>query len=542
MKKEIPLDLSYPRELSIFEEFLKRRRETINKDFEFISSKYSIPIETLETIKNNIRQILGSESIEYFSTTVHLRPRAIDYLLLGEKRIDQAVGGENKIFHYPVYYQNFTTEGPDLIYLGSYKFSLCEIIPGFSEKRKEFKTSLDFHNDLLEYLSTEENWKEEIKINLKKLINREFSNYKENFRNLIYEYIYNIVVSILDDYKNFFERSKINKITSEIFDINQKLAEMLLKNFETLKPLLEEVGITREDLEDIKEKRVTTISTEFIIAICILGNLVHLGAEYGKFNKIRSKIGLKELDEPEKPQERFRFFEIESTSKAESDTLRFLFGTPDVDSFIYTAKYAGLKESVWSPTNQETRKRMRVVDFYISLNKIKEFIEDFNFPKEKFLRLLEELDYFAYLNEKEKEQVKNILDGLIDDGKKLKTWIDSYNNKLKEQQISNKRLHIWPEALQKSLLVFIFENYVKGKFRIIRELLSSEIFEKINGFIVEKLPESPEDFSFYGIKLPIQLPNLTKENLVNLVALLEIQQKNFDKKTTFEIFPRSILK
>ncbi|GIW66797.1 MAG: hypothetical protein KatS3mg095_0695 [Candidatus Parcubacteria bacterium] len=542
-KNSEELNLSYPREIGVFKRFLKERVDITRGDLDSITNRYQIEKEKLESIKNKIREILGSESIEYISTTIHLRPRAIDYLKFGYERINQAVGDSKKIFYYPVYYQEYESERPDLIYLGNYSFSLCDVIPNFKEKTKnrEFKISLDFHLALMNYL-LKEGWEEEISQNIDKFLNKEFSNFKAQFRNIFIEKVKDTVISLLRDYKDFMVKSGLNEITEEIIEINKKLASLILENLETLTPILKKIDLKKEYLEDIKDGRTKIITGDFIFIICVLGNLNHIGAEYGKFNQIRANLDLPELLDPPSPQERFKFFEIEGEKRVENDTLRFLFGS--AASFSYVAKYEGWEDMIWNPIDEISRRRIRIIDFYLKLREFlknkDDYLESMNF--EEFNKIIETINYFIHLKNEEElsfcEKIKEEIEKSYKDEDNIKEWILRWNEKAKN---INPRLKIIDKIFLQKLVSFIFKNYVEGEFKILKETLPEKLsnhFLKTNLEKIEKFEELNKELGeklFYGIKLPVIL-NLDKEDLIKINALIEITQKDFEAKITQEVF------
>lgn len=527
------LDLNYPRELNIFKQFLSKRKEIIVDDLQLISENFGVSIEVLQKIKNEIRYILGDENTEYFSTTIHLRPRAIDYLKLGYQRINQGIEKNKSIFHYPVCYQSFNNERPDLIYLGSYNFSLCEIIPELSKKKRTFSASLDFHNSLMKYLS-KANWEDDLRENLEKFLKREFSNFESASVNNLSKHIISVLISILKDYKNFIDQIELIRNIDRFFEITSRLSELFLNYFDQLKPILEIFNITKDDLENFKEKMFFSISSDFVWLICILGNLIHIGAEYGKLNEKRKQIGLKELPEPIKPQERFRFFEIGIEKKAESDTLRFLFGK-NVDPFIFSAKYEGLSQSTWSPLDKETRTRIRIIDFYLKQKKIfsqiDKIFQEILLSREEFVDILNSLDYFSYLNEEEKEIVQDALSKLSSEKRaNFFEWNNEYfllvENKIKDKELVKKgKFKINFKIFSRKLSVFIFNNYLQGNFRLIKEKLPKDISVYfIEDFLIERIKEKELNEFFYGIQLPIQIEDLSKEDLIKISELFQMAQ------------------
>lgn len=532
--------LSYPRELEIFKKFLIERKKIIGEDFIILSKKYNIDLKILENIKEEIRRVLGN-NIEYLSSTIHLRPRAIDYLKLGLERISQAIqviNSKSNIFHYPVYYQDFEDERPDSIYFGDYHFSLCDVIPDL--RGKKFKTSLDFHLSLMEFLS-KENWEKEIDDELRKSLDKKFNDFKLRLREEFIQHSINIVKSILKDYQKFFNqedlRSSLEKETIKIFNINQQLAQIILNNFDDLKPILDKVNIEKGYLEDLASGRIKIVSSEFIFLICILGNLVHIGAEYGKFNNFRSLLGLKILEEPSSPQERFRFFEIKNSSKAENDTLRFLLGI-ETRPYIYSAKYLGLAGVKFSPIFEISRERIRIIDFYLKsknfFEKIKnnDYLKEIKLSSKKFINLIEVINYFDFLNDEEKELLKKIFEEIKREkpDKNLEEWIDYYNlimnQKInQEENINKKRFLIHLNLLIKKLFWWIFRNYLKGNFRELKINLPKEIYSIfLDSFLESRI--SLQDSMFYGIKLPISLPSFDRADLVFISYLFNLTDKN----------------
>lgn len=99
--KEGGPNYSIPRTLEGFRNYLKERSEKINGDFlnlaEWILNKRGITdsslkenvkneiLEALNNLKNEIRKIIG-ENINYFTTTIHFRPRAIDFFKIGRRK------------------------------------------------------------------------------------------------------------------------------------------------------------------------------------------------------------------------------------------------------------------------------------------------------------------------------------------------------------------------------------------------------------------------------------------------------------------------
>lgn len=524
--------LSYPRELEIFKKFLIERKKIMGEDFIILSKKYNIDLKILENIKEEIRRVLGN-NIEYLSSTIHLRPRAIDYLKLGIERISQATN-KSSVFHYPVYYQNFEDERPDLIYFSDYHISLRDCIPDL--KGKKFKTSLDFHLSLLEFLE-KENWESEIANNLKIFLNKKFEDFKSKLRESLVENAVSVVISILKDYKDFFNREDFRNIIENIININKNLAEIVLNNFDDLKPILAEFNIEREYLEDIVNGNIKIVGSEFIFLICILGNLVHIGAEYGKFNNFRSLLGLKILEEPSSPQERFRFFEIKNSSKSENDTLRFLLGI-ETRPYIYSAKYLGLAGVKFSPIFEISRERIRIIDFYLKsknfFEKIKnnDYLKEIKLSSKKFINLIEVINYFDFLNDEEKELLKKIFEEIKKEksDKNLEEWIDYYNlimnQKInQEENINKKRFLIHLNLLIKKLFWWIFKNYLKGNFRELKINLPKEIYSIfLDSFLESRI--SLQDSMFYGIKLPISLPSFDRADLVFISYLFNLTDKN----------------
>jgi len=531
-----------PRELNIFKEFIEKRKENISEDLTRLSQLFGINIEKLNEIKNNIREVLGGA--EYISTTIHLRPRAIDYLNLARERISRAV---NKVFYYPVYYQPFEEERPDIIDLGEYKISLIELIPGFKDrnKKREFKNSLDFHEALISYLKNTENWEEEIRENLELYLNKEFSNFDKKSREIAIEYIQGTVISILKDYKDFFDKILISK--ESIQECNSNLANIFLENYELLSNILERLGISKEYLEDIREKRIENIDYKFITAICILGNLVHIGAEYGKFNEQRKALGLSEIEEPEKPQERFKFFEIEAEEKAENGTLRFLFGSEEniTESFILTSTYKGLEEGRFSFIDEKIRKRIRIIDFYFKLKEFKPYLEILfettYLNSTEFINLLKNISYFDHLDEKETKVLNELLDDFknIVEEHNIKNWLvkfgevlDKISDDLERKGFKKEKFKVEKLIFVHKILRFLFENYISGNFEKLKNL-SKEILEKFFEIHnIERLPQKIQELEsekFYGVELPIILKNLKKEDLVNLAILFELAGGEFNK-------------
>lgn len=534
MIEDIYKEYEYPRSLDLFRKFIAEKQERIRRDIEVLIEQKKITKERFEKIKEEIRKVFG-ENIEYISTTLHLRPRAIDYLELAQKRISQAVKEPNKVFYYPVYYQDFESERPDRIYFGSFSLSLCDIIPNL---KKKFETSLEFHIELMGYLE-KENWEEEVKNNLENFLNKEFSGFKKNLRDILIEEAKCVVISILRDYKKFFEEMGLVDIEEKINNINTNLANIFLNNFEALAPLLETLGISKEDLENIKERKKKAIG-EFLFLVCILGELTHIGAEYGKFDDIRIKLGL--MDEKERKeeasQERFRFFEVEGEG-SESDTLRFLFDEEGSKLLIQTAKYMGHEESRWSPISEKLIKRIRIIDFYLKVKsrekEIREIIENYLENSilnwEGFVELLELVNYFAHLKNEERAQLDVTLKEIQENNvnKKLREWINYYNKKIKEKDTSLRFL-IHEDIFKRKILWFVFKNYIEGEFMKIK-VISEDLFtiflspSNLEKFETEKLLEEITKPRFYGLQLPLRLPKLNKEDLINLVSLFTGDEK-----------------
>jgi hypothetical protein len=331
---------------------------------------------------------------------------------------------------------------------------------------------------------------------------------------------------LLKDYKIFFEDFQFNK-KEDIMNFNSKICKVLLNNFETLKDLFEKLDITKEYLEDLKEKRNLILDSKIMFLISILGGFVHIGAEYGKFNNLRNSLGLPEVIEAEIPQERFNLFD---TRGIESGTLRFLFSNPE--SFIYAGIYAGLEERLSYSISVEVRDRIRIIDFYYKLKDINidEILQTTYLNREGFKHVLDSVDYFSHLTDDERKKVKEIFKSLPEMNENLFSWIEAFNNRI-DPQIS-KRVSIFKEVLKSKLLLVIFKEYVESllfnlnlpdslKNRIITKFRSKKILENMEN-IAENM--------FGGLLPKLNIPGFSQNDMINLSFLFEIKNKNFAPK------------
>jgi hypothetical protein len=517
IKKE---QLKIPRDISVFRKYIEQREVESKKDLELLSQNFNIELQKLEAIRNEIKNIIGN-NVKYISTTIHFRVRVIDFLKLGIQRIKEVT--KNNILHYPVYYQEFSQERPDIIDIGEIKISLVDVIPEF--KKQKFNYSIEFHEALLNYLR-KDNWEKEIKQNLFDYLNKKFSNIRKEYRKLFIDHLVPVIISLLKDYKIFFEDFQFNK-KEDIMNFNSKICKVLLNNFETLKDLFEKLDITKEYLEDLKEKRNLILDSKIMFLISILGGFVHIGAEYGKFNNLRNSLGLPEVIEAEIPQERFNLFD---TRGIESGTLRFLFSNPE--SFIYAGIYAGLEERLSSSISVEVRDRIRIIDFYYKLKDINidEILQTTYLNREGFKHVLDSVDYFSHLTDDERKKVKEIFKSLPEMNENLFSWIEAFNNRI-DPQIS-KRVSIFKEVLKSKLLLVIFKEYVESllfnlnlpdslKNRIITKFRSKKILENMEN-IAENM--------FGGLLPKLNIPGFSQNDMINLSFLFEIKNKNFAPK------------
>ncbi len=546
-----PLNLEKPRRLDVFKEFLQKRKEVIEGDLKKLSELFNISVEELLNIRYQIRKIIG-EDFDFFSTTIHFEPYVIDFLRLGKERIDKAT--DKKTFYYPVFYQLFDQERPDIIDIGEIEISLIQIIPNFSERKKngEFLTSQDFHQALLEYLKTV-NWQGEIKQNIETYINKNYSHIPKEERNILIIYAQDVVIGILSDYQSFFEDFPLNT-KEEITKLNSKLAALFLENFKVLEPILKELNISEAYLKDLKDGKINRVTIEFFTVILSLGGYVHIGAEYGKFNEKRKKLGLTELLEPPLGsfQERFKFFEP-GPQKIQSGTLRFVFGNSKlVRSFSEVAIYQGLEEARFSPLPKELRDRIRLVDFYLK-NKNLNYTDLLNIIYlnfQDFQNILNKIEYFFYLKEEEKKQLEEIFNILKDNSERnIKEWIDRYNENIENTNIApelKNKLKIREGNFQTLFTLMILRNYVDNLlqelenelpekiYRVLQEsFLKDNIIEQIN---LEELPSLKQiKQMFFGVQLPIELGKLGKKDVVNLAKIFHLAENKFEKRIALKL-------
>jgi hypothetical protein len=510
--------LKISRDIDVFRKYIEQRKEESEKDLELLSQNFNIEIQKLEDIRNEIRNIIGN-NVKYISTTIHFRVRVIDFLKLGSQRIKKAT--QNNVLHYPVYYQKFSQERPDIIDIGEIKISLIDLIPEF--KKLKFHYSIEFHEALLGYLN-KDNWEEEIKQNLNDYLNKKLSNINKESRKLFIDHLIPIIIILLKDYEIFFKNFQFNK-KEDIMDLNSKICEVLLNNFETLKTLFEKLDITKEYLEDLKEKKNLILDSKIIFLISILGGFIHIGAEYGKLNDIRKSLNLPEIIETEVPQERFNLFGVRNI---ESGTLRFLFG--DSWPFIYSGIYSGLEETLFSPISPEVKNKIRVVDFYYKLKDINidEIWQTTYLNKEDFRHVLDSVDYFSHLNDDEKQKAEEIFKNLPETKKNLTEWIEEFNNKIILEV--GKRGKIFEQVLKSKLLLLIFKEYVKSLlFNLnLPDSLNKRIIDE---FCSKKILENMENRSkdmFGGLLPKLNIPSFNQNDMINLGFLFEIENKNFN--------------
>ncbi len=515
MEKLSKEEFKKPREIDVFREYLKERKIKTESDLKILSEKYGINLEILDIIRDRLRRTLNNSN--YLSTTIHLRPRAIDFLELAHARINSAT--EDKVFYYPVYYQKFDKEKPDVIDIGEIKISLKEIIPGFKEKK--FNYSIDFHETLMEYLN-KEGWQEEVEKNLEDYLERKFFDRKKEEATILKPEIKDTVVSILNDYKDFFSQLEYNK--EKIQEINSQIAEVLLDHYEKIEPIFKDLDIKKEFLLKIKNKEEFIITSKLIFLVSILGGFVHIGAEYGKLNEIRRNLNLEEIIEPETPQERFNIFRARGL---ESGILRFLFKKSE--PFIYFMTYSGKEDFPSSPIDNEVRTRIRIVDFYFKLKKVDmdEIFRDCNINKEEFKGLVEKLNYFRHDKEGElKNDFEKIIADLNEGNKNINEWIEIFNNKIVELKKTN-RLKIRQEILKRYFLDLILENYVDNLF--LKSEIPKSIVDKLQKiFLNEEVIELTESMRrevaevkspfFYGIKHDIGV-EFKEEDILELAKL-----------------------
>ena len=521
MKKETLSNFETPRILGEFKKYLRERKKESQADLKILAEEFNIEIEILQKIRNEIREIIG-EDTEYLSTTIHLRPRAISFLELGEKRIKEVV--EEKTFHYPVYYQKFSEERPDIIDIGKIRISLLEAIPEL--KNKKFEYSIDFHEALMEYLNNQ-NWEEELEKNLKEYLYSKFSNIPKKIREIFIGFIIPSIVEILQNYKKFFEKFKLNN-KEKIKEFNSKICNILLNNFDKLEKILNRLGLTKERLEDIQKREEFIIGSDIIFLICILGGYIHIGAEYGKLNALRKNLGLEEIVEAETPQERFNLFGVKDI---ESGTLKFLFENPE--PFIYACIYSGLEEFSSSPIDNKVRERIRVVDFYYKLKdfNLDKILKEEPLDKEEFKEVLGIIDYFSHLDDKEKEIIRKKIDEIDGDKISLAKWIEIFNKFIENTEIRG-RGFIYEHVLKSKLVILVFKKYVENllfdlmlpnniKNKIIEEFCNRQILERTL---------NRETGSFGGLYPKLTIPDFKQEDMVNLSILFALAEEKIATK------------
>jgi len=190
LKKE---QFKISKDINIFKKYIEQREEESKKDLELLVQNFNIELKKLEAIRNEVKDIIGKD-VKYISTTTHFRVRVIDFLKLGARRIKEAT--KNKVLHYPVYYQEFAQERPDIIDIGEIKISLADVIPEF--KKLKFNYSIEFHEALLNYLS-KANTEEELKQNLNNYLNKKFANIRKESIKLLVDRIIPVIVSLLQN-------------------------------------------------------------------------------------------------------------------------------------------------------------------------------------------------------------------------------------------------------------------------------------------------------------------------------------------------------
>lgn len=397
-----------------------------------------------------------------------------------------------------------------------------------NKSKKDFEYSIDFHEALLNYLENYD-YEKELDEKILKILEKKFSNYPKEQKKILIDYCTLTIKNILQDYKEFFSNSNLSfAFTKEnILNLNANIAKIFLNHFDDIKEILSETGITYEDLQSIENKKNFEIKSDFLFLICLLGGYVHIGAEYGKLNQLRERLGLSSLEETKSPQERFNIFEIK---EIESGTLRFLFVNPE--SFIYTATYLGKEEITTSPISQKVRERIRVVDFY---HKIKKFNldkilndENIKLSRENFKEILEAINYFTYLSEEEKPTVLEIISNLEENRQNLFTWLQKFNETVNSDEKISKRFLIKEGIFKTKLLLFIFESYVKNN---LKGILFESIKEVFNKQIVIEKTEFLKEAKFGGIDPAIPILDLKEEDIKNLSILIYIQENNFSHES-----------
>jgi hypothetical protein len=544
-----------------YKEFLQERRKISANDLERISKEYSLDIEELNSIKEEIRRMIFDDyepdKFLALATTYHLIPWELEYYFLASQRIDLL--GE-LVFSIPITYTNPRDEQSFYFTLGDKRLDLRL----FFDLSKGTKTAYDFYHTLrekfLEFFGFDKNYNnnfrslvdqsfnnEEIKKKIKEIIDRkikssdlrvklDFSIAKDS-KKIEEEIYFNLLKEIfylLADFFDFFEGRHKFKLDSKQLSIEerwQKIKSVFDYLFEnkTIAPLIQKLNITKESQEYGRDNYY-----KLIFLILILGRLDHLGAEWakedqpGKYNQIREILGLPLL--PDIPPQVFvERFSVVSNQYPNSLVLRLLLG--DLSNIWYSAAIQGPEVGSFSPLNPELRRRIRIFDFYRVYKKFLSNLDrnEIILKKETIINIFKQ--YFKeFLEGKVAEEVYqqrlNSIDDFFKDQEQNEYELMSLINEFNKRS-PDKRDHIWLPNLKFVIIKMVLPKYINQQ---VDDDLVKLFFDlgKDQEKLENKLEiELSQKNIFGGINLPFRLSEtLTRDDLLTIYYLNYLSKNN----------------
>lgn len=495
--------------------YIEHRKKESSDDLAILAEKYNLELKYLIDWQNKINEKIKADVIV---TTYHLIPWEFYYYVLAHQRLN-LLGF--RYFNFPIYWGEQKNEKFNQLYLVDIPLDLAQILDIKNINKRT--QAIDFYCQLKEkFYNSSINLKENLK---NFLASRHFlKGFTENEKEIIVDKLSQTLKALLTDYFLFFEDPQnfggfnSEKKNFENVLIVNDLGQEFLKD-EKLKNLLKDVDLNQP--------------SQLLFFICLLGQKIHLGAEWpqkigerfiGKFNQFREKFGLKPLVEfqPGVFFERFQF----TQPFLDSFTLKLIFGD-SLENLIHVASIEGKKTGYFYPyrlvstpegiknLTSEAIYNIRLFDWQMNFNKISSAEFKWSEIKEKLPNFSEFLkkSIINYINQNISEPTKK--ERFLQQVEKL-----DLETEFGGQVLTLKKL-IEFIAHQSHLFQVVVEKIISqtlGAYYLRQPQIFRDIF-KVEGLIEKR--EKTEEFNekIEGLSLPLEIPNLQPIDIFNFILL-----------------------
>jgi hypothetical protein len=540
-------------DLRSFENFLLKRIKASRKDLEFLAKTFSSVLNLTEEeflshlrlCRREIVEKLGFEEgdIIAFITTFHLLPWEHYYYLLAQERISRSLESLNlKAFPYPVWYGDPKIEKPAYFNFFGTKLEIDGILNAFegSKEKSAAKTTYEYYEylkrrfcrlfnlDESEFTSKQKKkiieiiYSDEFRTKVERVINYLKSTQiikKQDFVfSLLDEEIFEATRKVLKrlflllfDFFEFFEnRIKIR----EKIERFRAVCEYLVNN-EKIKPILERLGITKENIDKNLGKMF------FLVTILVGG--VHIGAEWpekehrsGKLNKVREYLNLPKIVEFKEGvfAERFLFSEPPIDSMAFS----LIFGDPTILTSV--ASLTGKMTGRFSPISEELRKSIRTYDFYIRLREYFNRTNVFGLKvKEDEIKEILKIYYdisFKEIDPTVRDGINSTIESVINNDMTLDEAISKFNDNIEP------RYRIFKFVVKKILAIYLLRKYLEIKDTDEETKEETGLYSDfLRGTeTVQTIERERSNDAFGGIEYPLKIPPVTFSQILEIMYLV----------------------